>query len=61
MAIGVFSEYLTLDCQPAKSVIEIRRRPFMLAVLASLLEISVKSLYQFESAGEPVINGNYRY
>lgn len=32
----------------------------MLAVLALLLENNVKSLYQFESAHEPVINGNYR-
>lgn len=60
MAIGVFTEYLTLDCQPAKSVIKIRRRPFTLAALALLLEITVKSPYQSESAREPVINVNYR-
>lgn len=32
----------------------------MLAALSLLLEITVKSLYQSESAREPVINVNYR-
>lgn len=58
VAIAASSECLALDSQPTKSVIKIRRWPLDLTLL---LEIHVKSLYQFESVCEPVINGNYKF